>query len=354
MKTMKTLKKISLILLMIMVSIPTFACDIDGDGIDDPTSVDMSTGSWVWSSYLSSTSSVVTKSGLGMAGSFPVAGKYFNSTQDVFGVVNANAFWSFVQPTTPVPSGSIYTLGFPYGRVDANYLGGRDYDGDGIDDATKFINRCNKLKRSCYSKRTRPNVLLNIVSGGVPFSNLGGTFSAGFFGSGLAPIMSADIDNDGDDDICWAKDNINKPKTFKLICKDVLSDSKIFSRKIGRLFSKVYSLEINGAGDFFFSYKKRNAFGDTKIFLYDTVGNKSVHFIPVQGDIVTGDYLGTGSEQIGIATGGTLTIFDPITQALAGSLPMPAGTPIDCSNTLNGPSEAKTYTSRNICKAKGC
>ena len=158
-----------------------------------------------------------------------------------------------------------------------------------------------------------------------------------------------DADNDGDDDICFAQ-YINN-RNFRVICKDVQSNTKIATRNIGKFYNKPLSLKRAGQADQIVLWKKVG--NSTKITMVSASGQKTNATVSATGKMLSGDWLGTGSQQIGIANGGVLTIFNPLSSTVS-TTAIPSGIAFDCSNNLNGPGEAKIVTSSNICKVADC
>ena len=336
----------SLLLAVAILPRFTFACDVDLDGIDDPTAYEQQPdGSWTWRSILSSDSSTMTVADFGASTSYPAPGRYFGSgTPEVYGHVDSQFFW-----TVRIPGGGIDMLNF--GRIDVSYMASRDFDGNGVADLAKFLNRCNKLKLGCKRKRVRGNFLINESTGTDSFVDP--VTDTGLFGRGLSAIFSMDANADGSDDICYTSSLRKKPKNFKVICKDVLTRSKVYSTRIGRLFNTPLSLKRAGSSDYIVLWKERKKTAETKITIIDPSGNKTNFTMPAVGKVIVGDWLGTGSQQVGVAVGGVLNIYEPIGAAFSSML-IPAGTPIDCDNNFNGPGEAVIMTSRNACRVENC
>lgn len=332
-----------LFLALSMAPINTWACDVDNDGIDDPTTYDSST--FTWRSKLStdnSTREVV----YGEVGAFPMPGNFLgDSMSSYYSYVAPNFFWKIYIDSMDQDED------LNFGRTDASYLGSHDYNGDGIADAAKVINRCNKVRASCHSNRARFNILYNEVSATDAFSDISPLVS-GFFGKGLSPLFVMDANNDGSEDICFAKTKRNNRRRFRAYCKDVATMSIIEKFNIGKLYNRPLSATVSGA-DLAVIWRTVRRTASTKITLIDVNGNKTSVTLPTDGTVIIGDWLGTGSDQVGVATGGVLTVYNPLNQATSSML-IPTGDPVDCNNNIYGRAADKIITTRNACKVFDC
>ena len=335
--------------LFIFTSFPlfnSFACDVDLDGIDDPTAYEQQPdGTWIWRSILSTDNSTMMATNFGSATSYPAPGRYLGAgTPELYGHVDSLFFWTVLKPDMEIDQ-------LNFGRVDVSYMASRDYDGNGVTDLAKFLNRCNKLKVSCKRKRVRGNFLVNISDGTDTFINP--VTNTGLFGGGLDAHFVMDANADGRDDVCYAKSLKKQPKNFKVICKDVSTQKKVRSNKIGRLFNNPLSLKRAGSSDYIVLWKEKKKTVETKLTIIDPSGGKTNVTMPAVGKVIVGDWLGLGSQQVGVAVGGVLNIYEPIGGAMSSML-IPAGTPIDCDNNFNGPGEEVILTSRNVCRVVDC
>jgi len=328
---------------------PAFACDLDGDGVDDLLTYQPSgSGSLNWTAFLSA-GGTLTKLGFGDNGSFPAPGDYYSLGVDGLGVVNpVNFFWSILRPDDDVDK-------LNFGIVGVSFMPSRNWNGDGITDLAKFLNRCTKLTRRCSRRTVTGNFLLNDTDGATTFHPEPVT-ATGTFGRGLWALFAMDADSDGDDDVCFARHRRPKPRTFRVICKDVRSLEVILKLRIGRLFQAPLSIRLAGKDNILLWKKKAGA---TRVKIIDpSTGTKSVFDIPAlpdeaPGKPLVGDWLSTGSQQVGIVSGGVLQVLNTLTNTIVPTA-IPAGVLVDCSNNLNSSESIKFFTTRNVCKTVTC
>lgn len=335
-----------LFLLLILFSAPVLACDFDGDLIDDILTYDSST--FTWRVKLSTDHSTFEYSNFGSEGALPVPGNYVSGENTLFAYIPTNYFWTFSNGET------IFNQLPAYGRVDASYLGGHDFNGDRITDAAKMINRCGVLKANCHrSRNTRFNVLYNLNQDGQPFAGDSAIIPVNA-GRGLSPLFSIDANNDGRDDVCYGVPKRKNKKIFRGICKDVMTSTVVQKFNIGKIFNLPLSAKVNGK-NLLVSWKTRRKKADTKIWLVSPeAGVETQQFIiPSDGTIVIGDWLGTGSDQIAAATGGIFTVLNPLDSNISQML-MPAGSPLDCNNNVYGIASETYLKTRNVCRILGC
>ena len=245
-----------------------------------------------------------------------------------------------------------------FGITKARYYASQDWNGDGITDLAKFLTPCESIKRSCLNRTTTGNFFINSTDGSTTLSASQGSTATGLFGKSGFALLAIDADHDGDDDICYLKHQKKSPKTFTAICKDVVSSGKILKRKIGKFRAQPLKISVNNR-DRMLLWRTKAKKGETKITLIDLAnGEKSTATINAILDSsnskpTVGDWLGTGSQQIGIANNGTLHIYDPLTQTST-TQAIPVGTALDCSNNLTATSSSVFLHSRNICRLVDC
>ena len=335
---------IAVLLSFFLIVSTGFCCDFDNDSIDDPTTYNSSTQAW--KAKLSGDDSTLTINSFGAQSALPVPGYYLgNSSPAFFAYIDPNFFWKIYLAEDNI-DGSLN-----FGRVDASYLGGHDYNGDGVTDAVKVINRCRKLKKSCHKNKARFNILYNIPNADDAFSDISPLVSS-FFGKGASPLFVMDVNLDQKDDICFAKPLRKNKKNFRAICQDVASQAILDKFKLGKIYNLPLSANILGR-DQVVTWKTRKSSADTLITIINPTGGKSNHIVPSDGEVLIGDWLGIGSEQIGVATGGVLTVLNPITATIS-SILIPDGNPIDCNNNIYGNAARVFLNSRNVCRILNC
>lgn len=332
------------------------ACDYDGDGIDDPTAIEtQANGTWLWRSNLS-TGGISSLSSFGNTSAIAKSpGYYFGNTMPaVYGFIGLGPIgipWEW-----NVPNGD----SLPFGATgNISYMSGGDFNGDGTSDLVKFENRCNKLKRSCYRKKTRGNFYLNNTDGTNTFLPQQAATETSLLGGGLDPIFFADVDADGDTDICFARSRKRAAKTFQAKCWSVpdsangLAAAVVFKKKIGRIFSTPVSLKRKNSADYIVIHRTRKKKGVTKLRIYPPIGSPIKTKLPLTGKVITGDWIGNGSEQVGVVANGNISYYDPVTNS-TGAIAIPAGDPVDCRNNLAGPDELRVANTKNICRVRDC
>lgn len=339
-------KLLLLILLLPLAATPLSACDLDGDGIDDPTTYqDDGLGSYTWQSLMSSDHSTKIVNSFGQTNQFPVPANYLGESEPAnYAYIDTSFFWKLLLP----PSEEFSGLNF--GRADASYLAGHDFNGDGYDDAAKIIDRCTKFRKNCLRRRAFLNVVFNSVEDERPFADV--SLTIGFFGNALSPVFVMDANNDGRDNLCIGKPLKKKRKIFKFRCYDIETEAVVQTFKTGRLHNLPLSANINGA-DVAVLWKAQNRKGRTQIRLIDANGNTTTAYIDVTGTVLVGDWLGTGSDQVGVASNRQLHVFNTLTSDKT-VISLPSGTPIDCNNNLYGRAASKYIKSRNVCKVYNC
>lgn len=326
-------------------------CDVDNDGIADPTSyVQEDDGSWTWRSIKSSDSTLNILNSYGSVNGVPVPAKWYGSTHgDAYAFVDLQTFyWHAYSPVSVDDK-------LNFGAANVSYLGGGDYNGDGIADLGKFLNRCNAIKK-CIKDTSRGNFAFNGLNGGLNQAFIGVTTGTGLFGGAKFPVWYMDADNDGDDDICYAKRRANKCldncsakcREFQAICKDVQTSDQVYSRKLGKIYNRPLSIRRVGAADDFVLWRKVGNTTELSI-INSSSGAKTVTVINSLGTVLTAPYLDATEDQIGVANSGTLLVYNPSDDSTT-TLSVPSsGTPVSCRNNLNGPGEATLVTTKNSC-----
>ena len=331
-------------LVFLLTTASSFACDFDQDNIDDPLTYDES--SLTWRANLSGSGTQLVVPAFGTPGGHLAPANYLGANNPtMLGFVNDNFFWNIRIPDGTTDS----SLNF--GRSDASYISGYDFNGDGLDDTVKVINRCSRLRQRCSRNDARFNILYNNVNGNDVFANLQPLVS-GFFGKGLSPIFIIDANNDGKHDVCYARNLRRDKRKFRVFCEDVATQERTGRFQIGRLHNIPLSININNQ-DQVVLWRTRNRRSDTKIRLVDVNGNRKTFVIPSDGKVVVGDWLGTGSEQVGVSTGGFLTIYNTLDGQIT-TIPVPAGESLDCKNNLSGIAAERFLNTRNSCDILGC
>lgn len=344
---MDTLPKILLLLLACaLYGVPVMACDVDSDGIDDPTAVEtLADGSYTWRSIRSTDGAIEELSNFGQAGDLPIPGNYLGSeVQSLYGFVDPQFFW-----TVRTPLGDNSELNF--GRSAISYLGSRDYNGDGVADLAKFLTRCNQLTRKCFRRRIDGNFAIVATDGVRAFMDP--ITATGRFGGGLSPLFAMDANGDDTDEICYAEPIRRKPRDFRIRCRDVQASSIVSTKRIGKLFNVPRGLRVPGGVDTLALLKSMKKKSQTKIDFLFGDGSKKALTVDSVGTVLVGDYLGLGYDQIGIAEGESLTVLDPETEAVQIQA-IPVGLAVDCSHNLRGSPERRVLTSKNVCKVLDC
>ena len=331
-----------IVLSLVAFSFNASACDYDGDGIDDIATYDSSNN--IWRIKKSSDDSIMEVN-FGENGAFPVPGYYLGTSNPAYpAFVSSDFFWKvFIDP--------VINEKLNFGRVDASYLGGHDFNGDGITDPVKLINRCSRLSSVCHENSTRFNVLYNNINGNETFYNLSPLVS-GFFGKGLSPLYFMDANNDGKDDVCIAQNRRANKTLFTGICRDFDSKAVVARYRIGRLFNRPLAVNILGES-YTLIWKRIKKTAETKVVLISKSNERTRKTLPSDGKVIVGDWLGTGSDQVGLATGGILTIFNPLDSSVTSRL-MPAGEAVACKNNLSGRAGNKYLTTKNSCRVLNC
>ena len=329
---------------LLLATASSFACDFDQDNIDDPLTYDEST--LTWRANLSGSSSDLVVPAFGEPGGFLAPANYLGpNNPTMLGFISSNFFWNI-----RIPDGTI-DRSLNFGRSDASYLSGHDFNGDGLADTVKIINRCSRIRKRCSRNDARFNILYNNVVGNDVFANLQPLVS-GFFGKGLSPLFVIDANNDGRDDVCYARNLRRNKKQFRAFCRDVATQELTGRFRIGRVFNLPLAAKIDGQDQvILWKYRRRRA--DTRITVISVNGAKKSFFIPSGGTVVVGDWLGTGSDQIGVSTDGVLTIYNTLNGSIS-TMPVPAGQSLDCKNNISGIAAERFLTTRNSCNVLGC
>lgn len=330
------------------VSSSVYACDFDGDGIDDPAAISVQEDeTWNWTANLS-TGGTKTETGFGDATTLSqAAGYYFNNTMAEFGIIEADYDWM-------LPNGDRNPA---FGATGVTFGPGHDFDGDGVSDAVKFEHRCNRLTRRCYKNKARANMTINLTDGTNAFTSVGFT-KTHLFGSALTPMLIADGDGDGISETCTTKPLRRNRRLFKAICMQYGAgendpSSIVHRRRVTRVFNNLLALKVDGQADGFVSYKTRNRKGDTRFWVYPASGPRIIVVIDQVGEVLVGDWLGIGSQQVGVVADGNIYYRDPFSET-EGIIAIPEGNPVDCYNHLEGPGESTLLTSKNVCQVLDC
>lgn len=343
------------LLVVLLISINAFSCDFDGDNISDPTTYNYNTMTW---QYLSSNSNALVTvnsfgNTFGTTAPYLVPGQFLGST-----MTDMPAFVNIDGELNIKISNTFTDINSPFTRADVSYMGSHDFDGDGYTDSLKLTNRCSNLNKNCYKQSGRFTFFINEIDSFTPNNPFSGStgLNTSFIGSPLSALFVMDANNDGKDDICYAKPLAKKKKAkrkiFRAFCHDALTENFITKFKLGKIFN--LPLSINFAGkDHAVLYKKRGKKNDTLVTLIDTSGNAVNHSINAIGDVVIGDYLGVGYQQVAVATNGVLTILDPITNNMS-FLNIGLGTAIDCNNNHYGKVATTFVKTKNVCKVLTC
>ena len=323
------------------------ACDFDGDGTDDTFSVREENGLLTYEVFLSGGGSL-TETGFSPLTAVPAPGTYYTSTEATFGYVDIDTFfWIIKRPDMTADQ-------LNFGITNVSYMPGQDWNGDGITDLGKFLNRCGtRLKGRCARGPVTGNFLFNGTDGSETFVNA--STGTGFYGKGGSDIFAADADNDGNDDVCFTLPLRRNPRIFQIKCKSPVTDATVFKKRVGRIFESPFAVQVNGVTNIV-TWKQRKRRNGVLLFLHDTqtkrrrkvpLDNVPVNAAPMRP--LVGDWQGLGSQQIAFPGTDGVRLYNPADSALS-DISFPAGTPYDCRTTLLGDEDKATFTSRNVCK----
>ena len=327
------------------------ACDIDGDQVADLTVFSEGEPSLTWTSTLSSGGEKIT-SAFGDANSLPGPGDYFGTGSDNFGYVDKIiGKWSAVTPLDSFQESS-----FAFGLPGVVYMPSRDFNGDGITDLAKFLGQCSTLTKGCLKSKATGNFFINSSDGIETFQN-DFTTETGLFGRPSSYHFALDANGDGTDDVGWTQHLKKSPKQFRVKVKDLFTGEVVWKRKIGKNFGQPLSIVIDGKQQLV-TWKSIKT--GTKLFFFDPVtDSKTKHIVPAflgaqASHPVTADWLGTGSDQVGIQNGTTLAIYNPLDQSLVEQTLPATGRALDCSNNFASSSAFAPANSKNICSVISC
>lgn len=336
----------------------TFACDLDGDGLDDLIAFENET-EWKWNYIRSSDDVLVTRTSPGDTNTLPTPGKYFGGNQEYLAVIDIKeGTWLVENPPSFNPDVDFNTTNFAV-QDPRSYIAGQDFNGDGVSDMAKFVGACSRLKESCLRFTTLTgNFLLNSTDGVDTLVPSGIRTASGIFGRAMSALTAIDANGDGKDDICYTLPRrLRDPRQFRAICKDVVSGDRIARTKIGKLYGAPIPIEI--AGTNYLVLWKRSR-GTVSIRFLNMI-NKNLRIVAKPQIVMdkgtsplVGKWLAGNTEQIGFIVNGTeLHIYNPLTEAITIET-LPNGTPISCKNNFRSVTNSKILTTRNACRVFDC
>jgi hypothetical protein len=286
--------------------------DWDGDGKSDPVAV--AGKKLTWSALINETATPIV-SFFGSPTDILVPGDYNGDGITEAAFINSKGVWSIYNPTA-TPSEEVTVSTFSHGPSSATYIAGADIDGDGKDDAIYFTN-------ACKSKKMAVKVLSDPLGQRTPYTLKGGK------GNQFATF--GDADGDGSDDFCYLNP-LKKTGRFSMYCKNVLTKNRVARFKTGVVYNTPIPVS-RGAGIPVYFAIPRIAKGITSVRVIDTNGSL-VKSIKHTGEaiVLVGHYTtATGPEQIALAAGGTLTVYDVASDATS-TITAPEGFLLDDIN----------------------